>query len=228
MKYETIEQAASALGVSVRQGWRYLKAGRIVKTQNGFAVTGTTDTDIMPDMAESGTVPYKKPFSVSATPIKNNSIDSLKAELAASRISLEIEKAEAARASWQKRQDAERRAESESKAMLQAQKLRLAAESREKNKARKLITAKIQRLKAELLPVAVRDIVPTGIQAQIYLEISKLAGEAELLSYEDLLCIATANRDKILAKNYDVVTEAFRSYGRNLLLAKLQEISNDK
>lgn len=214
MTYNNIEDAASALGVSVRQCFRYMKTGRIFKTPDGsFEIADLPDTDV---------IPRHKPISVNTDRGKSHVINSLQSELAASRLQFQIEQAQASRMAWHTRQDAERKAEAEKAALMQAAKLKIASQ----HKTEKLKIAKMQRLKSEILSETAREIIPSGIQAEITLDIAKLAGESEFLSYEDLLCIATANRDKILAKNYDVVTEAFRSYGRNLLLAKWQEIAS--
>lgn len=232
MEFNSIEDAASALGVSVRQGWRYLRQGRILRQNKAgdtvFTVSDIPDTDSGTDMAaDNGTVPYHKPVSVNKLSVpdkKSHVINSLQTELTASRLQFQIEQSEASRSAWLRRQDSERRADLERQASLEAQKLRLASEAKEKSKAEKLKAVKMQRLKAQLLPSGVRDIIPSGIQAQIIMEISKLAGDIEILSFEDMLCIGMASRDKILTKNYDSVAQAFSDYGRSLMVARAKQL----
>lgn len=225
MEVDSISAAASALGCSKRTAFRHLKQGRIVKTQNGsFEVSDIAATDSGPDIADNGTVPYKKPFSDSKTPVKNNAVDSLKSELAASRLSLEIEKANAARSEWQNRRDSLKMAEARKEAFIKAEKIKVAAGMKAKIKADAMRKTKMAQLKAAVLPETWRDVLPSGVQAQIVMEIFKLAGDSEFLSYEDLLCIATASRDKILSKNYDSVAQAFSDYGRSLMVARAKQL----
>lgn len=224
MAYNSIEAAAEDLGVSTRQCWRYLQQGRILKTQNsaGDTVFELNDTD-----TDNGTMTRHKGFSVSEIP-KNNVIDSLKAELAASRLSLEIAKAEDARSAWQQRRDAEHRAEAEKAALIQAQKLRVEKEIEEKARNAELTAAKMQKLKAAILPEAVRDILPSEIFAEIFQEIAKIYdNDACKLSFPDLLILGKAARNRILSKKYATVSNAFSNYGRSLLIECLKEYERE-
>ena len=244
--YYSIEELAEDIGISERQGWRWLKAGKIKKkkSEDGRIIfilvdepTDITDTDFtdnvttdVSDMSSGDSEPIsnrrvlagKKQVSVRGG---SGLVQGLRDELEASRVQFEIEKLTDLKQKWQERQDRERKEKVEAERVKRLDEF-LVRESQEQTaeteaKARAII----QKVKNEVLPVEMKDMIPVHIMAYMYQEIEKVLSKMDVLTlpFHELTIIAEGIKDRLIEQFSEELRPAIHDYFITLARQQLNE-----
>lgn len=223
-EWTSIEEAAEDLGISERQAWRWLKGGKIkkVKDEDGqivFILAGeSTDTDVTTDMAltsvgDNKTI-KKSILSFSGKQSASSLVQGLRDELESARVEFEIEKIEDARTKWAKRKNEETVMKLEAEQAQRLEELLVREQGRREEEMRAKARGIIQRIKEQIVPIALQKTFPKSILGIIYLELEKLFSRMDVIGFseDELIVLGEGVRGRIIKENYEEVRQSICGY----------------
>lgn len=236
--------------ISERQGYRWLKSGKIkrVRDENGqlvFVLVGgptdisdTDDTDMSATDVSTDTEPIpglstRGGRKLSVRPGSGPLVNQMKDELESSRIEFEIEKIQDARAKWQERKSREEKERAEQERIQRLEELQVREGQRQTGERERESRFIIQRVKESVLPLSAKAVLPASVMSAIYAEVEKTLSRMNLVGIplSELVILGTDIKNRIIGANAEMVRQSAYEYlmafSRNGLKETVKQMYND-